>query len=81
MLRAIRRTKLRAPASVFSPRARQGSELTLAVDPTAKGGDLVALVVSVTCRGLAIPVAWHIKIGGQPGPLIRVGKACPEVKN
>ena len=53
----------------------QGSELTLAVDPTAKGGALVALVVSVVYRGLAIPVAWCLKPGGQPGPLIRVGKA------
>ena len=46
----------------------EGTELTLAVDPTAKGGALVALVVSVVCRGLAMPVAWHIKTGGQPGP-------------
>ena len=46
----------------------QGTELTLAVDPTAKGGALVALVVSVVYRGLAIPVAWHIKTGGRPGP-------------
>ena len=33
----------------------QGTELTLAVDPTAKGGELVALVVSVVYRGLAHP--------------------------
>ena len=46
----------------------QGTELTLAVDPTAKGGELVALVISVVYRGLAIPVAWRIKTGGQPGP-------------
>ncbi|MCY3659614.1 MAG: hypothetical protein OXG36_11420, partial [Caldilineaceae bacterium] len=64
----------------------QGTELTLAVDPTAKGGDLVALVVSVVYRGLALPVAWHIKTGGQPGPwmpdlcalLDRLGPAVPE---
>ena len=64
----------------------QGSELTLAVDPTAKGGALVALVVSVVYRGLALPVAWHIKTGGQPGPwmpdlcalLDRLGPAVPE---
>ena len=63
----------------------QGSELTLAVDPTAKGEVLVALVVSVVYRGLAIPVAWRIKTGGQPGPwmpdlcalLDRLGPAVP----
>ena len=46
----------------------QGTELTLAIDPTAKGAELVALVVSVVYRGLAIPVAWRLKAGGQPGP-------------
>ena len=46
----------------------QGPELTLAIDPTAKGEELVALVVSVVYRGLAIPGAWRIKTGGQPGP-------------
>lgn len=63
----------------------QGSELTLAVDPTAKGGALVALVVSVVYRGLAIPVAWRLRTGGQPGPwmpdlcalLDRLGPAVP----
>ena len=35
----------------------EGTELTLAIDPTAKGEMLVALVVSVVYRGLAIPVA------------------------
>ena len=64
----------------------QGSELTLAVDPTAKGDELVALVVSVVCRDLAIPVAWRLKTGGRPGPwmpdlcalLDRLGPAVPE---
>ena len=46
----------------------EGSELTLAIDPTSKGEDLVALVVSVVYRGLALPVAWRLKTGGQPGP-------------
>ena len=32
----------------------QGPELTLAIDPTSKGEALVALVVSVVYRGLAI---------------------------
>ena len=36
----------------------EGTELTLAIDPTAKGGTLVALVVSVVYRGLAIPGPW-----------------------
>lgn len=35
----------------------EGSELTLAVDPTSKGGELVSLVISVVYRGLALPVA------------------------
>ncbi|MCE2467250.1 MAG: hypothetical protein J4G06_04435 [Caldilineaceae bacterium] len=46
----------------------QGPDLTLAVDPTAKGEALVALVVSVVYRGLTIPVAWRIKTGGQAEP-------------
>ena len=32
----------------------------LAVDPTSKQDDLVALVISVVYRQHAIPVAWHI---------------------
>ena len=28
----------------------------------------MALVVSVVYRGLALPVAGHLKRGGQPGP-------------
>ncbi len=61
-------------AACFAPLLRwvlawwQGPELTLAVDPTAKGEELVALVVSVVYRGLAIPVAWRIQTGGQAGP-------------
>ena len=63
----------------------QGPEPALAIDPTAKGGALAALVVSVACRGLAMPVAWRIRIGGQPGPWMpdlcalpgRLGPAVP----
>ena len=44
----------------------QSTELTLAIDPTSKGTDRVALVISVVYRGLALPVAWRIKTGGQP---------------
>ena len=38
--------------------------LGLAVDPTSKQDDLVALVISVVYRQHAIPVAWHI-VGAQ----------------
>ena len=38
--------------------------LVLAVDPTSKQDDLVALVISVVYRQHAIPVAWHI-LGAQ----------------
>ena len=38
--------------------------LVLAVDPTPKQDDLVALVISVVYRQHAIPVAWHI-VGAQ----------------
>ena len=38
--------------------------LLLAVDPTSKQDDLVALVISVVYRQHAIPVAWHI-VGAQ----------------
>ena len=34
--------------------------LVLAVDPTSKQDDLVALVISGVYRQHAIPVAWHI---------------------
>ena len=43
----------------------KGTELTLAVDPTAKGEDLVVLVVSVVYRGLVLAVAtlWVLAYG------------------
>jgi hypothetical protein len=43
-------------------------ELALAIDATAQGARLTALVVSVLYRGCAIPVAWTILPGNQPGP-------------
>ena len=57
----------------------------MAINPTSKGADLVALVVSVVYRDLAIPVARRIKNGGQSGPwmpdlaalLDRQGPAVP----
>ena len=36
----------------------RGGELALAIDATARGEQLVALVVSVLYRGSALPVAW-----------------------
>ena len=46
--------------------------LALAVDPTLKGDDTTAIVISVVYRGCAIPVAWRIlhaqQTWGQDGP-------------
>src|SRR3954447_4012528 len=54
----------------------QGRELALAVDATAHRGDVVALAVSVLCRGSAIPVAWAVLPGNAPGawmgPILRL---------
>ena len=54
----------------------QGRDLALAVDATARGDAVVALVVSVVYRGSAIPVAWEILPANQPGawmsPLLRL---------
>jgi len=41
--------------------------LVLALDPTTLGDRLHVLCVSVVYRGLAIPVAWKILRGNQPG--------------
>jgi len=53
-----------------------GAELALAVDATAHGDQVVALVVSVLYRGGAIPVAWHILPANQAGawmsPILRL---------
>jgi hypothetical protein len=45
----------------------QGAELALAVDVTNHHDRLHVLGVSVLYRGSAIPVAWHILPGNQPG--------------
>ena len=42
-------------------------QLALAVDPTLKGDDTTAIVVSVVYRSCAIPVAWRIRRANQPG--------------
>jgi len=42
-------------------------ELTLAMDVTYRRGDLTVLTLSVLYRGSAIPVAWHMTRGNEPG--------------
>ena len=42
--------------------------LALAVDPTLKGDQTTAIVISVVYRGCAIPVAWRIHRATQRGP-------------
>ena len=41
--------------------------LALAIDPTVKGDDTAAIVISVLYRGCAIPVAWRILPAKRPG--------------
>ena len=41
--------------------------LALAIDPTLKGDQTTAIVISVLYRSCAIPVAWHIRHADQPG--------------
>jgi DDE family transposase len=68
-------TQVNVPAC-FAPLLRwvldcwQGREVVLAIDPTTLGDDLTALVISVLYRSRAIPVAWHILPGNQPGAFI-----------
>ena len=45
----------------------QGQQLALAIDATAHGDRVVALVVSVLYRGSAIPVAWQVLPANTPG--------------
>ena len=45
----------------------QGRQLALAVDATTLGDRLVVLAVSVVYRGVAIPLAWKVLVGNQPG--------------
>jgi len=45
----------------------RGAELALAIDATAHGDRVVALVISVLYRGCALPVAWHLLPANQPG--------------
>ena len=45
----------------------QSGGLALAIDPTLKGDQTTAIVISVLYRSCAIPVAWHIRHADQPG--------------
>ena len=48
----------------------KGQQLALAIDATAHGTQVVALVVSVLYRGSAIPIAWKIMPANRKGPWI-----------
>ena len=45
----------------------RSGRLALAIDPTLKGDQTTAIVISVVYRGCAIPVAWRIMRANQPG--------------
>ena len=45
----------------------RSGRLAPAVDPTLQGDDTTASVISVVCRGCAIPVAWRILRANQRG--------------
>ena len=45
----------------------RSGRLALAVDPTLKGDQTTAIVISVVYRGCAIPVAWRIHRATQRG--------------
>ena len=45
----------------------RSGRLALAIDPTLKGDQTTAIVISVLYRSCAIPVAWRIHPATQPG--------------
>ena len=45
----------------------RSERLALAIDPTLKGDQTTAIVISVVYRSCAIPVAWHIHKATQKG--------------
>ena len=57
----------------------RSGRLALAVDPTLKGDDTTAIVISVVYRGCAIPVAWRIlrdnKRGAWMDPIVELLQA------
>jgi hypothetical protein len=65
-----------AVTACFAPLLRwicalwQGRELLLAIDVTTHQDRLTAIVVSVLYRSRALPVAWQILPGNQPGGFI-----------
>ena len=48
----------------------KSSDLALAIDPTTLSDRLCAIVVSVVCRGCAIPVAWVVMPANKKGKWI-----------
>jgi hypothetical protein len=46
---------------------RRSDRLALAIDPALKGKETTAIVISVVCRGCAIPVARRIMRANKPG--------------
>ncbi len=46
---------------------RRFDRLALAIDPALKGKETTAIVISVVCRGCAIPVARRIMRANKPG--------------
>ena len=57
----------------------RSDRLALAIDPTLKGKETTAIVISVVYRGCAIPVAWRIMRANKPGawmdPIVELLKA------
>ena len=50
----------------------RSGRLALAVDPTLKGDQTTAIVISVVYRGCAIPVAWRIQRGSWMDPIVEL---------
>ena len=48
----------------------------MAIDPTLKGDQTTAIVISVVYRSCAIPVAWHIRHADQPGSWSELRRGC-----
>ena len=46
----------------------RSDRLALAIDPTLKGTDTTAIVISVVYRSCAIPVAWRILLAISISP-------------
>jgi hypothetical protein len=57
-----------APLLAWVLRLWRGACLPLAIDTTTLGSRWVVVAIRVLYRGLAIPVAWHVKPGPGYGP-------------